>query len=772
MNDSTLSRLLIIDDNPDDRELIIRLLKKDLPELVLEEIEDREAFEAALKVGGFQMVVLDYLLGWGDGLSIFKMIHERYPDVPVIMFTGSGNEETAVEAMRLGLSDYVVKKAVHSVRLPATIKAIWERRVREKEILQAKQKSESNFRTLFENSLDAILLTEPSGGILAANPAACALFGYSEAEFIAGGNSLVIDPTDPNLKPALELRELTGRFEGKLTFRRKGGQEFPGEISTSIFSLPDGSQRTSMIIRDLTERKRAEEAMRQSEERYRVVFERAGDYVLMLDFAPDGIPFIVDANEAALAIHGYTREEMVGQPITLLDRDISPDVVMARMRVIDTPGGGTLEVCHHRKDGSEFDAEARIQYVTIGSKKVLLSIERDITERKQADEEHRRLEAQLQQAQKMEAIGRLAGGVAHDFNNLLTVIIGHIDLALMSLSPSHSLHAPLEEVLKAAERAAGLTRQLLIFSRRQVIEPRLINLNDTIRAMAKMLPRLIEENIAFNLDLCADSFPTKVDPGQIEQVIMNLVVNAKDAMPNGGTLTIRTQNLALDSKESEELRFLSTGDYLCLSVSDAGTGMSEEVKSKAFEPFFTTKEAGKGTGLGLATVYSIIEQAGGRTQIESALEVGTTVYIYLPRCQEESVGDKSLNQIVELPRGSERILLIEDEKEVRAIVKRLLTMQGYQVTDAGNGKEALSLLAEAKEPYSLIISDLVMPGMGGFELVRNVRLKQPALKVIYVSGYIPESMPKDEELVPGVNYMQKPVKRIPFVQLVRKRLDS
>jgi signal transduction histidine kinase/ActR/RegA family two-component response regulator len=386
--------------------------------------------------------------------------------------------------------------------------------------------------------------------------------------------------------------------------------------------------------------------------------------------------------------------------------------------------------------------------------------------------ELRQSQAQLQQAQKMEAIGRLAGGVAHDFNNLLTAMLGYAELLLDQLTPDDSRRREVEEIRKAAERAVALTRQLLAFSRKQAWQPKVLDLNHVVMSVDRMLQRLIGEDVALHAIPEEDLWPIKADAGQIEQVIMNLAVNARDAMPDGGRLTIETANVELDAEYARHHATVATGAYVMLAVSDNGCGMTEEVKAHLFEPFFTTKERGKGTGLGLATVYGIVKKSGGHVWAYSELGVGTTFKIYFPRVTDQVMGATRRPPLRELPTGTETVLLVEDEETVRALAREVLKRQGYRVLDVRNGAEALAAWRASPVPVHLLVTDLIMPEMNGRDLVDELSAKHPALKVLYISGYTDHAIVLNGTLHPNAAFLQKPFTPEALTRAVRQVLDG
>jgi len=396
----------------------------------------------------------------------------------------------------------------------------------------------------------------------------------------------------------------------------------------------------------------------------------------------------------------------------------------------------------------------------------------DITEIRRAGEEKAALQEQLRQSQKMEAIGCLAGGIAHDFNNLLTVIKGYSQLSSIELKEGDPLRGNIDEIQNATDRAASLTRQLLAFSRRQVMEMKVLDLNTLLRDLEKMLRRIIGEDIELAIQPAEDLGRVKSDVGQIDQVIMNLAVNAKDAMPSGGKLTIETANVELDESYARSHVDVKQGHYVMFSVSDTGVGMSPEVRERIFEPFFTTKEKGKGTGLGLSTTYGIVKQSEGHIWVDSVQGKGTTFKIYLPRVNEprEAITEEILRE--ELPRGDETILIVEDEEEVRKLARKILEKQGYRILETLNGDDALLACETRKSPIHLMLTDIVMPGMSGSELARLLKPLYPEIRILYMSGYTDNAIVRHGALGKGVNYIQKPFTMEGLARKVREVLDK
>jgi two-component system cell cycle sensor histidine kinase/response regulator CckA len=525
------------------------------------------------------------------------------------------------------------------------------------------------------------------------------------------------------------------------------------------------------IAQDITERKQAEEELRQSELRFKELFDEAP----VGYFECDAQGRITRINRTELEMLGYTLEEMLSQPAWkfVVEEEIAHQQILSILAGT-VPSVRGIERTYRRKNGTTFSVliEDRLLRDEKGSIKGIRAIIQDITERKKAEEALHQTEEQLRQSQKMEAIGRLAGGIAHDFNNLLTVIKGYSQLSLLNLEPSHPLRTNLENVQSAADRASDLTRQLLAFSRRQVLEMKVVNLNAVLKNLDKMLHRVIGEDVELVNLLAEDLGRVKADIGQIEQVIMNLAVNARDAMPNGGKLTIETANVELDEKYARTHIAVTPGPYVMISVSDTGVGMTPEVKEQVFEPFFTTKEKGKGTGLGLSTVYGIVKQSGGNIWVYSELGKGTSFKIYLPRVDEPLEEKKEKVMEEGFPRGDETILIVEDEEEVKDLTAQILKKYGYTILKASKGNEAISICDGHKGSIHLMLTDVVMPEMDGRRLAESIISLRPGIKVLYMSGYTDNAIIHHGVLDKGMNYIQKPFTVESLARKVREVLDK
>jgi two-component system, cell cycle sensor histidine kinase and response regulator CckA len=499
------------------------------------------------------------------------------------------------------------------------------------------------------------------------------------------------------------------------------------------------------------------------EELFRLISENAMDMIAVVD--PDGRRLY---NSPAYGrILGFSDDELAG---TSFYDHVHPDDIdtaqQAVKRATATNPGGTVQYRMRHKDGSWHTIESGASAILNQQGKVekFVVVNRDVSEQRQLEEKFR-------QAQKMEAVGRLSGGVAHDFNNLLGVIIGYAEFLQESLDPENSLRSSVDEILKAGKRAASLTRQLLAFSRQQVLDPKVLDLNVVVLDMDKMLRRLIGEDIELSTVLGPDLGRLKADQSQLEQVLLNLVVNARDAMPQGGKLLIDTQNMMMDDAFVRRYPYpVQPGPYVCLTVTDSGIGMDAETKARAFEPFFTTKEKGKGTGLGLSTVYGVVKQSGGYIDIYSAPGAGTTFKIYLPRVDDAITIDAPIGAATSFT-GNETILLAEDESSLRTLTRNTLELCGYKVLEAKDGLEALEVSERFKGPIDLLLTDMVMPGMGGRQLAQELTRRRPEIRLAYMSGYTGQAVGSQGPVDPGSVFLLKPFTRELLTRKIREALD-
>ncbi|MBI5590862.1 MAG: PAS domain S-box protein [Deltaproteobacteria bacterium] len=635
-----------------------------------------------------------------------------------------------------------------------------ERRILQEIAQEALRESEEKLQVVLKNLPVGLILLDNRGVVLDCNPYFSIIFEAQREKYL-GLNLLEKMPEGPvrqNLVAAISENGIH-RFEGPYTSILSGKQLYINLISVRI-----APNLLIAIITDITDRKHAEEALRESEERYRTLFEYAPDGIVIAD--PES--YYTDANTSMCRMLGYTREELIGLHAKDIVAQTEIQHIVPALNAIKAKSDYHREWQFQRKDGSVFTAEVIATMMPNG---YLLGMIRDITERKRAEEKNAKLEAQLQQAQKMESVGRLAGGVAHDFNNMLGIILGHVEMALDQVDPEQPLHADLQEIQRAAERSADLTRQLLAFARKQIIAPKVLGLNETIESMLKMLRRLIGEDIDLAWLPGKKLWPVKVDPSQIDQILANLCVNARDAISGVGKVTIETKNTVFDEAYCAQHMGFTPGEYVLLAVSDDGCGMNKEILDKLFEPFFTTKEIGKGTGLGLATIYGIIKQNKGFINVYSEPGQGTTFTIYLPRhagkaglLQKEVSVDAS-------KRGNETILLVEDEPVILKMTTKMLEMQGYTVLAASTPGEAIRLAEAHGSEIHLIMTDVIMPEMNGRDLVNNLLSIHPNLKRLFMSGYTANVIAHHGVLDPGVKFIQKPFSIKDLAAKIREALE-
>ena len=471
-------------------------------------------------------------------------------------------------------------------------------------------------------------------------------------------------------------------------------------------------------------------------------------------------------NDAAILHYGYSLAEFQALRIVDLHAPEQRDPFLAALNDPSNNFERPSVWKHRKKDGSPADVEVSLHDLTLDGRAARLMLVKDITE-------HLNLEAQLRQSQKLDSVGRLAAGVAHDFNNILSVIQGHACLLLSDRELSPELSDSLNQVRAATERAANLTRQLLTFSRRQFRQLRVLDLNETVANVAKMLERLLEAHIALDLRLAPRLPPIKADLGMVEQILVNLSVNSRDAMPQGGRLVITTEAAIVDERRARTNPESAPGSYVLLTVTDTGCGIDAATLPRIFEPFFTTKEVGKGTGLGLATVYGIVKQHQGWVEVASQPGQGATFRVYLPACPEEQPESRPETSGAPIRRGTERVMVVEDEPPVRMLVSHVLQSQGYQVVTANSGAEALQMWESEQDRVQLLLTDMMMPnGISGWELGARLQAARPQLKVIYTSGYSIDLIGRNIPLREGYNFLQKPYPPRKLVQTVRQRLDG
>jgi two-component system, cell cycle sensor histidine kinase and response regulator CckA len=651
---------------------------------------------------------------------------------------------------------------------------VWIKDISERKAVEAAlRESEERFRRLSDAAEEGIVVHDV-GRIVDANEAYARMFGYDRSELIGMSTEKFATPQSWQGLTEHLARRMDAPYEGLGV--RKDGSTFWCQVVGKPYRFKGKTYRVS-AIRDLTERKKAEEALHQSREEYRILYEeskRAEDlYRSLLNSSADAV-VVYDVegrtqyvNDSFTTTFGWTIEDLRDSQIAYVPESEREATMTSIRRLMEhgTPCSG-FETKRTTKDGRvlEMSLSASRYHDHAGNPAGMLVVLRDITESK-------RLEEQLRQATKMEAIGRLAGGIAHDFNNLLTAVIGYSHLLMQQLPQDSSQHERLNQILLAAKRAAGLTNQLLAFSRRQLLDVKVLDINEVIRGMEEMLRRLIGEDIAFKTVLSSHLSRVKGDPGQIEQILMNLVVNSRDAMPLGGALTIETANVFLDEEYARGHSEVHAGPYVMFAVSDTGCGMNGETLSRVFEPFFTTKEKGLGTGLGLATVYGIVKQHTGHVSVYSETDRGTTFKVYLPQVDDLPEPDSLIALKESRPGGTETILVVEDEETVRNLACEALELLGYACLAACDPLEAQATSQSHQGPIHLLLTDVIMPVMDGRSLYRLLSPTRPEMKVLYTSGYTEDFIVHHGVLDSGVHFMHKPFTLDGLASKVRRALD-
>ncbi|MGH7731388.1 MAG: PAS domain S-box protein, partial [Candidatus Eiseniibacteriota bacterium] len=642
------------------------------------------------------------------------------------------------------------------------------------------QTSEARKSAILEGALDCIVTIDHKGNILDFNPAAERTFGHRRAEVIGRPMSDILVPPahrdDHRRGLARYLETGEARMIGRrieMTALRADGSEFPVELA--ITRVEGGPPVFTGFLRDITERRNAEAELRGTLSLLSATLESTADGILVVD--PSGK--IVSLNRKFAAMWRIPQEILESRDDDraidfVLSQLKDPDAFVAKVRELYAqPDAESFDVLEF-KDGRVFERYSMPQRIDGRSVGRVWSF-RDVTARRQAEAALRDSEEQLRQSQKMDAIGRLAGGVAHDFNNLLTVILGYAEQMLERHEAVGRERRAAEEIQNAAERAAALTRQLLAFSRKQILEARSLDLNRTAAGTAELLRRLIGEDIELSVKLDPALGRVLADEHQMQQVILNLAINARDAMPGGGRLTIATSNAEIDDGHAAQHLPLPPGRYVTLLVCDTGIGMDAETRARVFEPFFTTKELGKGTGLGLATVYGIVHQTGGHIWVDSEPGHGTVFRAYLPRHDEgASAGarDAAPAAAERLPVGCETVLLVEDEAMVQELMRGTLERQGYRVLSAGSGEDALAVASAHRGPLDLLVTDVVMPGMRGTDLAQRLVPSHPRLRVLFMSGYADDAALRHGVREGQAAFLQKPFTRAGLVLKVREVLDA
>jgi two-component system, cell cycle sensor histidine kinase and response regulator CckA len=752
------ARILIVDDDPGTCETLGDVLRIK-GHAVLAAGSGRAGL-ALVGANPIDVAIVDIKLPDVPGLELLDAIKRASSRTEVIFVTAFASIATAIQAIN-GAAFAYLTKPFEMEHLLATVHKAREKQ----ELIWALRESEERYRLVTEHIHDAVFLIDLDSHFTFGNGRVEELTGYRLDELVGRPIWTVLTPEGARAAAA-RLQTLQAGHDVPFFYEtelvRKDGTRLWVEVnSTSI--VREGVMVARLgVARDITHRKAAEAALRESEERFRATFEQAA--------AGMGHTTLegrwVRVNQRLCDIVGYTRDELLArtfQDITHPD-DLDVDLVALRQLLAGELQSLSREKRYLHKDGSIvwIDLTVSILRDLAGAPKSFIAVVQDITARKQ-------LEQELLHAQRMEGVGQLAGGIAHDFNNLLTVISGRGHLALAKLQPSDPLRRDLELIQKTALRAAALTRQLLAFSRKQVLQPRVLDPNELVHNSTNLLKRLIGEDIELVFVPAADAGRVRVDPGQLEQVIVNLAVNARDAMPQGGRLTIETANTMLDATYARRHVGVSAGAYVMLAVSDTGVGMDAVTQARIFEPFFTTKEPGKGTGLGLATVYGIVKQSGGHIRVYSEPAAGTVFRVYLPRT--DAGADVEAPVEARLPRGTETLLLVEDEEEVRTLAREVLEGSGYTLLEATTASDAILIAERHVGLIDILLTDVVMPRMSGRALAETIANLRPETKILYMSGYTDDAIIRHGVLEAGTPFLEKPFTPLTLAAKVREVLD-
>ena len=745
--DSTLN-ILFVEDVANDSELIARELTRGGIPHEARRVECREDFLREIGNCRPDIILADYNLPQFSALEALKLLREQDLDVPLILVTGSHSEEIAVECLQAGAEDYILKASLR--RLPQAVRKTLLKKNAERERAAAEsalRQSEEQYRLITENTRDLICLLDPRGELLYVSPSFQLVLGHDLGQFPGTRCEEWVHPEDTRLlretlDEALFFRE--GR-NTELRFRHHAGHWLNFEsAATYIFDETGRAERALLVSRDTNDRKRAEREIRKL-----AAFPRFNPNPV-LEFAEDGS--LTYFNDAALEMARSLRRQHPQSILPLNTANMVKQCLASRQNKVHfdgTCGGRTLSW----------------SFFPVPANQVVHCYAEDVTERLN-------LESQLRQAQKMESVGQLAAGVAHDFNNILTIIQGHAGLLADVAGQGNDCGDSARQIALAAERAASLTRQLLMFSRKQMMQPQLLNLNDVLANVSNMLRTLCGEHVTVKRQSIEQLPPINADPGMMEQVLVNLSVNARDAMPRGGALTISTNYVEIDDGYVQRHAGAKAGHYVCLSIEDTGHGMDDATLAHIFEPFFTTKEIGKGTGLGLATVYGIVQQHHGWIDVDSQVGKGTTFKVYFPVCTAAPVvpGRQRNGQV---PGGSETILVVEDEPALRELVQEILERKGYRVLEASTGVQALKIWDQRKNDIDLILTDMMMPeGVSGRDLAQHALHDRPEMRVIYTSGYSLDVVSPDFSVKEGTNFLQKPYDPEMLAQVVRECLNK
>jgi two-component system cell cycle sensor histidine kinase/response regulator CckA len=743
--------LLVVEDNPGDARLLRDMIEQgEVPHSQMIQVESMAEAERHLAEHHVDVILLDLGLPDAQGLNAVERAHAAAPHVPLVILTGLDDENIATQALQIGAQDYLLKGQIDGRSLARGLRYAVERKALDAAVFTEKERAQVTLNSIG----DAVASTDPAGNITYINLVASELTGWSFADAAGTPIATVLNLHHGTSREPIGFGPNGESGSGKIRLVPSGavvvrpdGADTAIEGSLSPIQDRTGQPSGSVIVfRDVTDRRKAEAETRRSEERFRTLFD--ANSIGITISSPSGQ--MLEANDAYLSMLGYSRAELLAKA-TGWNALTPPEFHEGNRLAIEAlaTSGITqtweMEILHETGRRVPVLVGAAMLEASEGT---CIAYVIDLTAR-------RLLEDRLRQAQKMEAVGQLAGGIAHDFNNLLTVILGHANMMVEDMPELDPLRESAEEIRDAGVRAAAMTNQLLAFSRRQVLAPAALDLNALVTNVERLLRRMIGEDVVLDTTLVPDLGWVLADSGQLEQVLMNLAVNARDAMPDGGSLRIGLGEATVDERTMADPAGLAPGRYVTMSVADTGTGMTAETQAHMFEPFYTTKGVEHGTGLGLATAYGIVKQSGGDIAVASTLGHGTTFTIYLPRLDHETAAARVAPAFPVRPRATETVLLVEDEASVRRLTRRILEEHGYRVIDASGGGEALGLARQHAGQIHLLLTDVVMPRMGGRELATLLLRDRPETCVVYMSGY-PDDSVLQTELGGQVPFVQKP----------------
>ncbi len=766
----TKLRVLMVEDNEDDAILIARLLQRGGFDLEWQRVDNRADLIHALDQGGWDLLITDYSLPGFSGKEVLEIYKQRNLDIPFIMVSGTIGEDIAVEAMKLGAHDYIMKDNLKRL-VPAVKREIKEavERQKRRQAEEALRVSQQKYRLLVDSLTDVLFQTDQEGRLTFLNPAWKDVTGYEPVTCYQKPLVGFIAAADRRRIAAQLEKLLDGRlkdYRGMMRLVTQDKNYRWVEIRATFLGREHEVGGISGLLRDITEKKKAEEnLMREKSFSDSIISSIPGVFYLV-----DSAGLLRRWNKNLEQLTGLSGNRLRKMHFAELFAEDERERISSIIRDVFGGKDKHFEARLNNSNGQDRSFLLSGKRIMHHEQPYMVGTGIDISDQKRVEAEKHILQEQLIQSQKMEAVGRLAGGIAHDFNNILSVIMGSSEL-LRSRHPMDAFEEEeLQQIQVAAERAKELTTQLLAFSRKQTLEMKIINLNEIIARVQKMLKRLLREDIELVIQLYPKLQNIKADPGQLEQVLINLAINAQDAMPDGGVIKIETDHTTLDVQSASRFPELESGTYVLLKFSDTGTGMDKTTRAQVFDPFFTTKKSG--TGLGLSTVYGIIKQHGGHIWVESEKDAGTTFHIIFPRMVERAEFGQMDVKLPHQRGNNELIMVVEDDPAVRSIVTKMLQENNYRVIAVENPEKAVHLAAQKKDHLDMLLTDVIMPGLNGKELYEAIRRYCPNIRVLFMSGYTDDIINHDAFHASGANFLQKPFTMEKLCEKVREVLDQ